>query len=99
MPQVTSVHAATYTVASSSYSLNLSATSGQCWIDATDAATGSVLYTGTLFPGQSHAISASGPVNVVAGAPIAFSATVDGAAVTLPFGFQAPFTLSFVPPG
>ena len=54
-----------------------------------------MLFTGTLFAGQSHAISATGPVTVIAGAPAAFTATVDGSAVTLPPGFQAPFTLSF----
>jgi hypothetical protein len=96
-PSATSVHSADYTVASSNYSLAVAATSGNCWVDVTNAATGSVLFTSTLLPGQSHTISATGPVNVVAGAPFEFSATVDGSAVSLPFGFQAPFTLRFVP--
>jgi hypothetical protein len=54
-----------------------------------------VLFTTTLFSGQSHTVPATGPVTVIAGAPGAFGATVNGAAVTLPPGNQAPFTLHF----
>ena len=54
-----------------------------------------MLFTTTLLAGQSHAIAATGPVTVIAGAPGAFSATVNGAPVTLPPGNQAPFTLQF----
>ncbi len=94
-PAASTAHGATYHVADATYALDLAATSGQCWVEATDTATGSVLFTGTLFSGQSHTIAATGPVTVIAGAPAAFSASVDGSAVTLPFGYQAPFTLSF----
>lgn len=94
-PAGATAHAATYHVAAADFSLSLAATTGECWVDATDTATGAVLFTGTLFAGQSHAISATGPVTVIAGAPAAFAATVDGSAVTLPIGYQAPFTLSF----
>ncbi len=82
-------------MAATSYSLSLAATTGECWIEATNTATGSVLFTATLFSGQSHTIAATGPVTVIAGAPAAFSATVDGTAVSLPAGYQAPFTLKF----
>jgi hypothetical protein len=82
-------------VAATSYSLSLAATTGECWVEATNTATGSVLFTATLFSGQSHTVVATGPVTVIAGAPAAFSATVNGTAVTLPSGYQAPFTLSF----
>ena len=68
-PTAASAHAATYTVAAPSYSLNLAATTGQCWVDVTNTATGSVLFTTTLLSGQSHAITATGPVTVIAGAP------------------------------
>jgi hypothetical protein len=88
-------HTATYTVAAPSYSLTLAATTGECWVEATNTATGAVLFTTTLLAGQSHAIAATGPVTVIAGAPGAFSATVNGAPVTLPPGNQAPFTLLF----
>ena len=98
-PQAVSAHAATYQVSSSTYSLVLAATNGECWVEATSTATGSVLFTTTLFSGQSHTIPATGPVTVIAGAPGAFAATVNGAAVTLPPGNQAPFTLHFVTAG
>jgi hypothetical protein len=89
---------ATYQVADASYTLAFSATNGECWVQATDNS-GTVLFSGTLFAGQSQTVSATGPVTVIAGAPNAFSATVNGSPVTLPEGFQAPFTLKFVSPG
>ncbi len=95
-PQPTSAQAATYKVAAASYSLSLAATGGECWVEATSAS-GSVLFSNVLSAGQSHAIAATGPVTVVAGAPGSFAATVDGAPVSLPPGAQSPFTLSFVP--
>ncbi len=64
-------------------------------MEVTNSTTGSVLFTGTLQSGQSHAVTATGPVTVIAGAPAVFTATVNGAPVTLPPGNQAPFTLNF----
>ena len=94
-PQGATTHAATYHVAATNYSLSLAATAGECWIEVTNTANGSALFTATLFPGQSHTIAATGPVTVIAGAPGSFTATVNGSAVTLPLGYQAPFTLTF----
>ncbi len=94
-PTATTAHGATYTVAAPTYSLDIAATTGECWVDVTDTVTGAVLFTTTLQSGQSHAIAATGPVTVIAGAPGAFSATVNGAPVVLPLGNQAPFTLNF----
>jgi hypothetical protein len=91
----TTAHTATYTVAATDYSLTLGATSGECWVEATNPATGAVLFTTTLLSGQSHVIAATGPVTVIAGAPAVFTATVNGSPVTLPVGNQAPFTLNF----
>jgi hypothetical protein len=96
-PTATSQSGATYQVADASYSLALTAKTGECWISATDTSNGTVLFTGVLTSGQSHTVSASGPVTVVAGAPAVFTATVNGVPVQLPFGFQAPFTLKFEP--
>jgi cytoskeletal protein RodZ len=95
-PQSTSAQAATYKVAAASYSLDLAATAGECWVQATTPG-GAVLFSSVLPAGQSHTVAATGPVTVVAGAPGSFAATVNGAAVSLPPGAQAPFTLSFVP--
>ena len=88
-------HTATYAVAAADYSLTLGATTGECWVEATNPATGAVLFTTTLLSGQSHVIAATGPVTVIAGAPAVFTATVNGSPVTLPLGNQAPFTLNF----
>lgn len=98
-PAPTSPNAANYQLGVASYSLVLSATSGDCWVSATNTSTGAVLFTGVLNAGESHTVAATGPVSVVAGAPAAFAATVNGVAAQLPFGFQAPFTFKFVTPG
>ena len=98
-PSAATNHDATYQVADASYSLGLSATTGECWVQATDDNSGTVLFTGLLNSGQSQTVSATGSVTVIAGAPNAFSATVNGSPVSLPPGFQAPFTLKFVSPG
>ena len=97
-PSNATAQGATYQVAPANYSLALSATSGECWVQATDTA-GSVLFTGVLLAGQSHTVSATGSVTVIAGAPHVFAATVDGSQVSLPADVQAPFTLKFVSPG
>jgi hypothetical protein len=96
-PTTASAHAATYTVQATSYTLNVAATVGECWVEITATPTGSPLFTGTLQSGQSHSVTVTGSATVIAGAPVAFSATVDGAPVTLPPGNQAPFTLTFQP--
>lgn len=98
-PTLISANGATYQVSDASYSLALSASTGECWISATDATTGTTLFSGVLASGQSHTVSATGPVTVIAGAPAAFAATVNGVSVALPFGYQAPFTLKFLTPG
>ncbi|HVB91083.1 MAG TPA: DUF4115 domain-containing protein [Acidimicrobiales bacterium] len=101
-PVVSSAHAATYTVGRPAFTLALAATSAPCWVEVTDVATGAVLFTGILGPGQEHTVGAPGSVSVIAGAPQALAVTVDGSAVTLPPGFQAPITLGFMaaaPPG
>jgi RodZ C-terminal domain len=97
-PSAVTAHSATYTVGPTTYTLNLSAVNGECWLEATNTANGSVLFSGTLLSGQSHSVSATGGVTVVAGAPQSFSATVNGAPVALPSGYQAPFTLTFQNP-
>jgi RodZ C-terminal domain len=98
-PAPTSPFEANYQVGVTNYSLALSATSGDCWVSATNTSTGDVLFTGVLTAGQSHTVSASGPVTVVAGAPADFAATLNAVPVQLPFGFQAPFTLKLETPG
>ncbi len=84
-PTLISANGATYQVSNASYSLALTAQSGECWISATDSTTGSTLFSGVLSSGQSHTVAATGPVTVIAGAPAAFAATVNGVSVALLF--------------
>lgn len=98
-PQAATPQSATYTVADSTFTVDLTATSGACWVDATSSATGTTLFSGTLAAGSGQSFSATGPVTVIIGAPNVLNATVDGGAVVLPPGFQTPFTMSFVAAG
>ena len=95
-PQAATPQSATYDVAASTFTVTLAATSGACWVDATSSATGATLYSGTLAAGAQNSFSATGPVTMIVGAPTVLNATVDGAPVVLPPGFQTPFTMSFV---
>jgi hypothetical protein len=95
-PQASTASTATYQVADAGFTLSLSATSGACWVDATNATTGAPYFVGTLESGQQQSFTATSPVTVVIGAPALLAATVDGAPVQLPPGFRTPFTMSFV---
>jgi hypothetical protein len=96
-PHATSAADATYEVGSNSYTLTVSATSSECWIDVTGA-TGAGIFSGILDPGQHQTIPATGLVSVEIGAPSSFAANVNGTAVALPAGYQTPLTLHFTPP-
>jgi uncharacterized protein YceK len=96
LPQSATAQSATYEVSNRNFTLALSATSGACWVDATNSTSGSTYFIGTLAPGAQQSFDAVGPVTIVVGAPTVFVATVDGSAVALPSGFQTPFTMSFV---
>ena len=95
-PQLSTSQSATYDVVGSEFTLDLSATSGACWVDVTNSTSGTTYFEGVLEPGDQHALNATGPVTVVVGAPTAFGASVNGNAVVLPAGFQTPFTMNFV---
>jgi hypothetical protein len=96
-PQVTSASDATYEVGKSSFTLVISATSGECWVSVTGP-TGASIFTGVLYSGQQQTVPATGLVSVEIGAPSSFTATVNGSAVTLPTSYQTPLTLHFTPP-
>jgi Domain of unknown function (DUF4115) len=95
-PQASTAHGATYDVSASAFALSLSVTSGACWVEVTSSVSGATLFAGTLEPGQEHSLDATGPVNVMLGAPTVFVASINGETVALPPGFQTPFTMSFV---
>jgi hypothetical protein len=85
---------AAYIAPSTSYTVNLAAT-GLCWVDATEASTGAVLWTGTLQTGQSRAIAATGSLVLRLGAANDVNVTLNGEPVVLPTGFRSPFDMRF----
>ncbi|MHB1710879.1 MAG: DUF4115 domain-containing protein [Acidimicrobiales bacterium] len=86
---------AVYPVGAGSYTVVITA-SGACWVDAIVASSGATAWTGTLQPGSSQVIHATGAMNVELGA---FGATmsVDNVPVVFPTPYQAPFTAMFEP--
>jgi hypothetical protein len=100
LPRATSPTSAVYAVGPNTYSLAMSATTGECWVQATEASSGTVLFSGMLNPGQTQTVSATGAVSLIVGAPNSFAANINGTSVSFPFGYQAPFTMQFlVAPG
>lgn len=86
---------ATYSVSSTSYDVTITA-DGTCWVDATNVSSGSTVWTGTLQPGASQVIHATGAIHVELGASIAAMSAED-IPVILPSPMQAPFTATFEP--
>jgi hypothetical protein len=93
LPHSTSHNGATYVVQPSTYSLVLSATNAPCWVDVTNTSTDVTMFEGVLSAGEQHNLSVDGPLTIEVGAPSEFTATINGTAAVLPFGFQTPFTL------
>jgi len=88
---------ATYGAPSGSYTVVVAATTGRCWILARELSTGQVLWTGTLTPGESQQVSASGALEIDVGAATVATITLDGRSVTFPAGYQSPFLVTFEP--
>jgi hypothetical protein len=99
LPQSSTASTATYDVAGSSFSLSFAATSGPCWVDATNSTSGATLFAGTLQPGKNQSVNVTGPATVIIGAPSVLAVAVDGSQVAMPTGFDTPFTMMFVTPG
>ena len=92
-PTAPTAFSAQYVAPSSAYTVVIDA-SEPCWVMATDSATGHVVWTGTIDPGQSRSLAVSGGLTVELGAPSVVSVTLDGQRVQFPTGFRAPFSLS-----
>jgi hypothetical protein len=90
-----SAGAATYSVGSSSYEIVVT-TNGTCWVNAVDVSSGNSVFTGTLQPGASQVIHATGAMNLTLGASFS-SLRADNIPVVLPTPFQVPFTATFDP--
>lgn len=87
--------AASYRVPAAPYTLIVNAT-GPCWIEATNSATGQVLWTGTLHAGDSQTVSASSTVLLRLGDALNVTLAVSGQAVHLPPGFSPTIDLTFL---
>ena len=92
-----SASSATYTPPGASYTLGVSATSGNCWVQVKEVATGTTPLAQTLTPGQQQSLSAQGEVTILLGAPSQAAVTLNGVPVVLPSGARAPLTLTFAP--
>jgi hypothetical protein len=93
-PTASTADTAAYGTPSTSYTLGIQAT-GPCWVEATEVSSGKVVWTGTLTPGQSHSIPASGNLLLRLGAANDVSVTMNGEPIVLPTGFHSPFDMSF----
>jgi hypothetical protein len=93
-PTASTAGTAAYGVPSTSYTVGIQAT-GLCWVEATQASNGNVVWTATLTPGQSHTIPASGNLILRLGAANDVSVTMNGEPVAFPPGFHSPFDMSF----
>ena len=93
-PAAPTAYTATYSAPSSPYTVVVGA-SASCWVMATQAATGKVVWTGTVAAGQSQSLVVSGTLVVRLGAPGDASVTIDGKPVQLPAGYRSPFDLTF----
>ncbi|MGD0321225.1 MAG: DUF4115 domain-containing protein [Acidimicrobiales bacterium] len=92
-PTTSSATSAAYLAPASAYTVGLS-TSGPCWVLATAASTGKVLWTGTMQAGESRQIPATGSLLVRLGADDV-TMSLNGEPVTLPAGHQSPFDVTF----
>jgi hypothetical protein len=89
---------ATYSVPSSSFALEVSAT-GPCWVEAKpSAASAQVVYEGVLDAGATHTFSASGSIWLRVGYPGHIQVSLNGVPVQVPAaGASSPFNLTFAP--
>jgi hypothetical protein len=99
LPSATSVHDATYTTRLTDYSLVVSATTQECYVQVDNVTTGTAIFAGVMTAGEQRTIPVTGPVTIDVGAPSAFAATVNGTSLVLPYGYQTPFNLHLLPAG
>ncbi len=87
---------ATYAPATSTYSLTVGASTGDCWMSVTSAS-GTTLLAKTFAPGAPATITLTGHSTVVLGAPRAARLEIDGAPVVLPSATGVPYTVTISP--
>ncbi len=89
--------AGTYSVPGPTYTVTLTVTSGECWVQATSQDTGSALFTGLIAPGTPQVLQASGVTVLDIGAPHSLQVSVNGVPATYPAGFLTPFNMTLQP--
>jgi hypothetical protein len=94
-PATATSSSATYVAPHASYTVTLDA-SGPCWVMATDARSGAVVWTGTLSAGDRRPLPVTGGLVVRLGSSTV-AISLNGAPVELPSGFRAPFDMRFQP--
>ena len=87
--------AATYQVSDAPFTVTVSTTSGPCWLEATDASDGQLLWEGTLAPGQSQTVSSPAGLLLRLGNSPVTTVTEGGQVVNLPAGAAVVFDLDF----
>lgn len=97
MPSSGSTAQATYVVPTSSYGITLAASGGASWVQVTDTASRSILFTGVVSSGSTQTVQASGATSLDIGAPHELSVAAAQLPVGYPAGFQTPFTMTFQP--
>jgi hypothetical protein len=86
---------ATYSVPNASFTVLIAATA-PCWVDVTTVATGATVWTGTLQPGGTQSVPATGATTVELGAT-GVALAVDGTPVVFPAPMHSPFVATFQP--
>ena len=89
---------ATYAPATTSYTLTVGASSGNCWMDVTSAS-GTTVLAQSLTAGTTHPLTLSGKATILIGAPTVAVLEIDNVPAVLPAGAGAPFTVTIIPGG
>jgi hypothetical protein len=89
---------ATYAPATTSYTLTVGASSGNCWMDVTSAS-GTTVLAQSLTAGTTHPLTLSGKATILIGAPTVAVLKIDNVPAVLPAGAGAPFTVTIIPGG
>jgi hypothetical protein len=101
LPTQSTGSSATYVPSSASYTLDVTAATGACWVEVQEqtnsGATPVTTFGRTLNAGESQSFTLTGIATIQLGAPAQVTMTLDGAPLVLPTGFLTPFTLTLQP--
>jgi hypothetical protein len=95
VPTAATRYQGTVTVPTTTYQVVVQV-SAPCWVQGTETATGTDVWSGVLQTGQQHTFTFEGAVLLEIGAADA-TLTIDGTPVALPSGYQVPYDLHLEP--